>query len=214
MIPDNLFDHFSSDVYLNILAITIISLIPILLATCTSFTRFAISFSFLKNAIGMQTAPSSIILIALSVFMTLLVMNKTFNQSYNNGIEPYLQKKIDLNDALNKTIIPFKSFMRENINNNDLKFIQNLSHNSDFKDDSLIIIVPTFMLSEIKKGFQVGLLITLPFLAIDLIVATTIMSLGMMMLPPAIISLPLKVLFFISIDGWSLFISSLVNSYN
>jgi flagellar biosynthetic protein FliP len=201
-----------------IVVITLLSVAPGLLMMVTCFTRFVVVFSFLRAGLGMQTTPSNIILISLALFMTLFVMAPTFDQAWQNGAKPLMEEKIGNEEAFVRITTPFKNFMRANVREKDLAMFETIASerfaNTDVvaKDD-LRVLVPAFMISELRRGFEIGFLIVLPFLVIDMIVATVVMSMGMMMLPPTVFSLPLKVLFFVLIDGWSLLVAGLIKSY-
>jgi flagellar biosynthesis protein FliP len=184
----------------------------------TSFTRFAIAFSFLRSGLGLQTTPANLILISLSLFMTFYVMAPTFDRAWTQGLQPLLQDQISEGDAYGKITQPFREFMLAQVRDKDLKLFDDLAKDSiktaDRATVDLRILIPAFMISEIRRGFEIGFLIALPFLVIDMIVSTLTMSMGMMMLPPAVISLPMKILFFILIDGWNMLVGSLIRSYS
>lgn len=198
--------------------ITVLSIAPGLLIMVTSFTRFVIAFSILRAGIGLQTTPANLILISLSLFMTFYVMAPTFDQAWNNGVRPLMNNEIDETVAFQRISDPFRDFMARNVRDKDFDLFADLARErgqtvtSETAD--LRILVPAFMISEIRRGFEIGFLIVLPFLVIDLIVATITMAMGMMMLPPTVVSLPFKLLFFVLIDGWNLLVGSLVRSFN
>ncbi len=199
--------------------LTVLSIAPGLLVMVTSFTRFAIAFSFLRSGLGLQTTPANIILISLALFMTFYVMAPTFDQAWNTGLKPLLDNQITETEAFGKITQPFREFMLAQVRDKDLKLFDDLAKEdlktgTDRNTVDLRILIPAFMISEIRRGFEIGFLIALPFLVIDLIVSTLTMSMGMMMLPPAVISLPIKILFFILIDGWNMLVGSLVRSYS
>jgi flagellar biosynthetic protein FliP len=197
--------------------LTILSVAPGLLIMVTSFTRFVIAFSILRAGIGLQTTPANLILISLSLFMTFYVMAPTFDQAWNTGLRPLMDKEITETEALQRIADPFRAFMVKNVRDKDFDLFADLARergetvSTDTVD--LRILVPAFMISEIRRGFEIGFLIVLPFLVIDLIVATITMAMGMMMLPPTVVSLPFKLLFFVLIDGWNLLVGSLVRSF-
>ncbi|MDX7952981.1 flagellar type III secretion system pore protein FliP [Lichenihabitans sp. Uapishka_5] len=197
--------------------LTVLSVAPGLLVMVTSFTRFAIAFSFLRTGLGLQTTPANLILISLSLFMTFYVMAPTFDRSWQTGLQPLLDNKITEQEAYGRITGPFREFMLAQVRDKDLALFDDLAKASIKTTDratvDLRILVPAFMVSEIRRGFEIGFLITLPFLVIDLVVSTLIMSMGMMMLPPNVISLPMKILFFILIDGWNMVVGSLIRSY-
>ena len=198
--------------------LTVLSIAPGLLVMVTSFTRFAIAFSFLRSGLGLQTTPANLILISLSLFMTFYVMAPTFDRAWQTGLKPLIDNQLSESDAYPKITEPFRTFMLAQVRDKDLKLFDELAQNSIKTDNKaaidLRILVPAFMISEIRRGFEIGFLIVLPFLVIDMIVATVTMSMGMMMLSPAIISLPMKLLFFVLIDGWNLVVGNLIRSYS
>ena len=197
--------------------ITVLSIAPGLLITVTSFTRFVIAFSILRAGIGLQTTPANLILISLSLFMTFYVMAPTFDQAWNTGVRPLMNNEIDETVAVERIAAPFREFMVRNVRDKDFELFADLARERgqtvSTENVDLRILVPAFMISEIRRGFEIGFLIVLPFLVIDLIVATITMAMGMMMLPPTVISLPFKLLFFVLIDGWNLLVGSLVRSF-
>ncbi|QDC00542.1 flagellar type III secretion system pore protein FliP [Mesorhizobium sp. 8] len=198
--------------------ISVLSVAPGLLIMVTSFTRFVIAFSILRAGIGLQSTPANLILISLSLFMTFYVMAPTFDQAWNTGVRPLMDNQISQTEALEKISDPFRTFMLRNVRDKDFDLFADLARERGQQVSretvDLRILVPAFMISEIRRGFEIGFLIVLPFLVIDLIVATITMAMGMMMLPPTVVSLPFKILFFVLIDGWNLLIGSLVRSFN
>ena len=198
--------------------LTILSVAPGLLIMVTSFTRFVIAFSILHAGIGLQTTPANMILISLSLFMTFYVMAPTFDQAWSNGVRPLMDKQITEVEAFERISDPFRVFMVKNVRDKDFDLFADLAteRGETVARDTvdLRVLVPAFMISEIRRGFEIGFLIVLPFLVIDLIVATITMAMGMMMLPPTVVSLPFKILFFVLIDGWNLLVGSLVRSFN
>jgi flagellar biosynthesis protein FliP len=196
--------------------LTVLSIAPGLLIMVTSFTRFIVALSFLRSGLGLQTTPANLVLISLSLFMTFFVMAPTFDRAWQNGLKPLMDNTISQQEAYVAVTQPFREFMLAQVRDKDLNLFEDLSKgNFQIKDRSAIdlrLLVPAFMISELRRGFEIGFLIVLPFLVIDMIVATLTMAMGMMMLPPAIISLPVKVLFFVLIDGWNMLIGSLVRS--
>ena len=182
----------------------------------TSFTRFIVALSFLRSGLGLQSAPANLVLISLSLFMTFFVMAPTFDRAWQNGLKPMMDNQISQQDALAAVIEPFREFMLAQVREKDMALFESLSkgrfETADRSKADLRLLIPAFMISELRRGFEIGFLIVLPFLVIDMIVATLTMSMGMMMLPPSVISLPVKILFFVLIDGWNLLIGSLVRS--
>ncbi|GGE23714.1 flagellar biosynthetic protein FliP [Aureimonas endophytica] len=207
--------------------VTVLSVAPGLLVMVTSFTRIVIALSILRSGLGLQSTPANLIIISLSLFMTFFVMAPTFDQAWREGLKPLLDNQITEGEAFDRISNPFRDFMLTQVRPQDLKLF------SDFNEAGgrdrlqpkneqgagegeivdLRVIVPAFMISELRRGFEIGFLIVLPFLVIDLIVATLTMSMGMMMLPPTVISLPFKILFFVLIDGWNMLTGSLVRSF-
>jgi flagellar biosynthetic protein FliP len=201
-----------------IMLITVLSVAPGLLIMVTCFTRFVIALSFLRAGLGLQTTPANLILISLALFMTFYVMGPTFDRAWQGGLQPLIENKINEQEAFTRIAQPFKVFMRANVREKDLKLFEDLAPNgsqprAENAEVELRVLIPAFMISELRRGFEIGFLIVLPFLVIDLIVATLTMSMGMMMLPPTVISLPFKILFFVLIDGWNLLVGSLVRSF-
>lgn len=212
-------DLFSSRrIFQMIVLITVLSLAPGIVMMVTSFTRIVIVFSFLRTAMGLQTTPPNMVLVSLAFFMTLFIMAPTMEQAYNTGIGPYLENNLDEAEAFDATVKPFRQFMAAQVGDRELGLFVSLMKDAPEierpEDAPLQALVPAFMISELKRAFEIGFLIFLPFLVIDLAIAAVLMSMGMMMLPPVIISLPFKVIFFVLIDGWVLLTSSLVQSFN
>jgi flagellar biosynthesis protein FliP len=198
--------------------LTVLSVAPGILIMVTSFTRFVIAFSILRSGIGLPSTPANLILISLSLFMTFYVMAPTFDRAWSNGVQPLIENEISQQDALQRISEPFRAFMSSNVRDEDFQLFADLARErgQDIGGDEAVdlrVLVPAFMISEIRRGFEIGFLIVLPFLVIDLIVATITMSMGMMMLPPTVVSLPFKILFFVLIDGWNLLVGSLVRSF-
>jgi flagellar biosynthesis protein FliP len=201
-----------------IAVVTVLSVAPGLLIMVTCFTRFVIALSFLRAGLGLQTTPANLILISLALFMTFYVMGPTFDKAWHGGVQPLMEKKITEAEAYARITTPFRSFMRSNVRDKDLKMFTELANESlrpkqEDAEIDLRVLIPAFMISELRRAFEIGFLIALPFLVIDMIVATLTMSMGMMMLPPTVISLPFKVLFFVLIDGWNLLIGGLIRSF-
>lgn len=208
-----------------IVAVTVLSVAPGLLIMVTCFTRFVIALSFLRAGIGLQTTPANLILISLALFMTLYVMAPTFDKAWQGGVVPLLENEITEKEAYDRITAPFRSFMLANVRDKDLKLFDDLANETlrpkqdpsatprRAEDIEMRVLIPAFMISELRRGFEIGFLVVLPFLVIDMIVATLVMSMGMMMLPPTVISLPFKILFFVLIDGWNLLAGGLIRSY-
>ena len=196
--------------------LTVLSVAPGLLIMVTSFTRFIVALSFLRSGLGLQSAPANLVLISLALFMTFFVMAPTFDRAWQNGLKPLMDNQISQQDALAAVVEPFREFMLGQVRDKDMALFEGLSKGrfevTDRSKADLRLLIPAFMISELRRGFEIGFLIVLPFLVIDMIVATLTMSMGMMMLPPSVISLPVKIMFFVLIDGWNLLIGSLVRS--
>ncbi|MCE2991402.1 MAG: flagellar type III secretion system pore protein FliP [Candidatus Jidaibacter sp.] len=206
---------FTSKVIQIIALITLLSLAPSILVMVTSFTRIVIVLSFLRTAIGLQQTPPNSVLISLALFLTMFIMAPTFEQSYEIGIKPLMNEEIEELDAFPKITQPFKTFMLSNTRDKDLSLFLDMGaiETVNKAEIPLHVVIPSFMLSELKRAFEIGFLIFLPFLIIDMLVASTLMAMGMMMIPPVMISLPFKLIFFVLIDGWYMLCGSLVKSY-
>lgn len=195
---------------------TVLSVAPGLLIMATCFTRFIIALSFLRIGLGLQTTPANLILVSLALFLTFYVMAPTFDEAWREGVKPLVEEQITEEEAYARITEPFKKFMRAHVREKDVRLFEELAGitpTANAEDIELRVLVPAFMISELRRGFEIGFLIILPFLVIDLIVATLTMAMGMMMLPPTAISLPFKVLFFVLLDGWNLLVGSLVRSF-
>jgi len=191
-------------------------LAPTLLLMATSFTRLVIVFSLLRQALGLQQSPPNQVIISLSLILTFFIMQPYATKAWDNGIKPYMDKTIPYDIAIQKSVNPFKDFMIKNTREKDLALfyrIKNQENPKNIEDVDLVILMPAFIVSELRTAFEIGFLIFLPFLVIDIIVASILMSLGMMMLPPVMISLPIKLVFFIVIDGWFVIIGNLAQSF-
>jgi flagellar biosynthetic protein FliP len=201
---------------LNVLVVlTLLFLAPSMVLVMTTFTRFVIVFGFLRQALGTQQIPPTQLLVMLAMILTFFVMEPVGTKAYDTGIKPYLAEEIGYEEAFTKTVMPFKSFMIRNTREKDLALffrIRKMQNPQTIADVPLSIIIPAFVISELKTAFEVGFLIFLPFLVIDMVVASILMSMGMMMLPPVMISLPFKILVFVLIDGWNLLIGNLIVS--
>jgi flagellar biosynthesis protein FliP len=203
--------------------LTVLSVAPGLLIMVTSFTRFIVALSFLRSGLGVPSTPANLILISLALFMTFYVMGPAFTQAWDEGVTPLMENEITEEEAFGRIVDPFREFMLLHVREKDLAMFDDLRQQEgepppetepgDDETVDLRVLIPAFMISELRRGFEIGFLIILPFLVIDLIVATLVMSMGMMMLPPTVISLPFKILFFVLIDGWNLLVGSLVRSF-
>ncbi len=182
----------------------------------TSFVRLLVVFSFLRTALGTQQQPPNQLLVSLALILTFFIMEPVFIKSYNQGIKPYKENKIGYEKAFTKAITPFKRFMIRNTREKDLALffrIRKLKNPKNISDVPLSVAIPAFVISELKSAFEIGFLLYLPFLVIDMVVSSVLMSMGMMMLPPAMISMPFKLLIFVLIDGWNLLIGNLIASF-
>ena len=196
--------------------ITILSLAPSILIMMTCFTRIVVVLSLLRTAIGIQQSPPNSVIVSLSLFLTFFVMAPTFSDIYTNAMQPMIAQQIDTTEALTRASDPIKKFMAGHTRNEDLQLFVSMSKTpapATLQAAPLQALVPAFMLSELKRAFEIGFLIFVPFLIIDMAVASILMSMGMMMLPPIVISLPFKLIFFVLVDGWRLVAGSLVASY-
>lgn len=226
-----------------ILLVTVLSLAPSILVMVTSFTRIVVVLSFLRTALGTQQSPPNTVLVSLALFLTMFIMQPTFDTAWENGVRPLMNNQIDEETSFNRTLEPFHDFMVKHTREKDLELFSEISKaasknethkaepakndaskatksgdqaksGEEVKDDIPIrALIPAFMISELRRAFEIGFLLFLPFLIIDMVVASILMSMGMMMLPPSIISLPFKIIFFVLVDGWYLICGSLIQSY-
>ena len=195
---------------------TLVALLPTIVIMMTSFTRTIIILSFTRNAMGVQQAPPNMVLVGIALFLTLYIMSPVINRINDEAYQPYVNEEISQEEALERMVVPLKEFMLRNTEVNTMETFINLSRTpvqGNPQDYPLTVVVPAFMTSELKAGFTAGFLIYLPFLLVDIIVSTTLMSMGMVMLPPAMISMPFKLLLFVTVDGWELLFSSIVQSF-
>ncbi len=202
---------------LQILALmTLFSLAPGLLIMVTSFTRVIVVMSFVRQAMGLQGQPPNQVLISLAMFITFFVMGPVFDRVYDDAIRPYLDKQINEEVAFDRAVAPIRSFMMRQTREKDLALFMRLSGIEKTQSPADVptrLVIPAFMISELKTAFQIGFMIYLPFLIVDMVVASVVMSMGMMMLPPLVISMPVKLILFVLVDGWSLVVGSLVQSF-
>ncbi len=207
----------SYSISLQILAVmTIITLLPSLVIMMTAFTRIIIVFAILRQAIGMQQTPSNQILVGIALFLTIFVMAPVFEDVHDVALEPYLAETMAPQDALVSASQPFRSFMLEQTRENDLELFMRLADHEavdTLADVDFFVLVPAFMTSELKTAFQIGFMLFIPFLIIDMVVASVLMSMGMMMLSPLIISLPFKIMLFVLVDGWVMIMGTLASSF-
>lgn len=200
-----------------LLMLTVISLLPSILIMMTSFTRTIIILSFVRNALGVQQTPPNLVLVGISLFLTLFIMQPVISEINSNAYKPYVAQEISQQEALEIGQVPLKKFMLRNTETSSLNLFLDLSgqeKSEELEELPLTVVIPSFMTSELKRAFMAGFLLYLPFLIIDIVVSSTLMSMGMMMLPPAMISLPFKLLLFVTVNGWELLFSSIVKSFN
>jgi flagellar biosynthetic protein FliP len=193
--------------------VTVLSLAPSLLVMATAFTRIVMVLSLLRSALGSQGIPPNTVLIGLALFLTWFVMQPVFEQSWTAGIQPMIDNKIGEIDGIAAAAEPFRTFMLHTLRASDLSFFQDLAHAAQ-GETSWRVVMPAFIVGELRRAFEMGFLLFLPFLVIDMVVASVLMSLGMMMLPPSTVSLPFKLVFFASIDGWRLVSGGLVRTFS
>lgn len=196
--------------------LTILSLAPSILVMVTSFTRIVVVLSFLRSAMGIQQTPPNAVLVSLALFLTAFVMGPTLERSYKNGVLPLMEQQISEEEALTRTLAPIREFMLKHVREQDLRLFLDLAASpvtASPQETPLRSLIPAFMISELRRAFEIGFLLFLPFIVIDMVVASILMSMGMMMLPPVMISLPFKLIFFVLVDGWYLVAGSLVQSY-
>lgn len=204
-------------VVLEIIALlTVLSLAPAILVLMTSFTRIIVVFHFLRQAIGIQTSPPNQVMIGLALFITFFIMTPVWQDVYHNSLSPYLDKKISYEDALQKAQIPVRRFMLVNTREKDLAlFVKaaKVERPKTKEDVPLLVLIPAFVISELQTAFIIGFVIYVPFLIIDMVVASVLLAMGMMMLPPVMISLPFKLMLFVLIDGWNILVGSMIKSF-
>ncbi|MBR1741906.1 MAG: flagellar type III secretion system pore protein FliP [Lachnospiraceae bacterium] len=201
-----------------LIALTILALAPSILVLLTSFTRIIVVFHFLRTAIGTQTTPPNQVLAGLALFITFAIMTPVFTDVYEDAVKPYMSGQIKEEAALDQGIAPLKEFMLKQTREKDLKLFMDMNHiksedMEEVSDIPILTVIPAFVLSELRAGFIIGFLLYLPFIVMDMVVASTLMSMGMMMLPPTVISLPFKILLFVLADGWNLVVGQLVKSF-
>ncbi|WP_425516906.1 flagellar type III secretion system pore protein FliP [Novosphingobium profundi] len=198
-----------------VLMMTVLSLAPGILMTITSFTRIVVSLSLLRSGLGVQGVPPNPVVISLAMFLSFFVMAPTFNAAWDQAIVPYNAGQIDEGTAIERASAPFKKFMLGQVREGDLELFVSLSNKAPKTraEVPMTTLMPAFMISELRRAFEIGFLLLLPFLVIDLAVAAVLMAMGMMMLPPATISLPMKIIFFVLVDGWALVAGSLIRSF-
>ncbi len=196
--------------------LTVLSLAPSILIMMTSFTRIIVVLSFLRTAMGIQQTPPNSVMISLALFLTFFIMTPTLQAAYDNGVKPLINNEIDEVAAFDATTTPFKEFMLKHVRESDLTLFTELSQSGPYEDPMAIplqVVIPSFMISELRRAFEIGFMLFLPFVIIDMVTASILMSMGMMMLPPVMISLPFKIIFFVLVDGWYLICGSLIQSF-
>lgn len=199
-----------------LILLTILSIAPAIMVLMTSFTRIIIVLSFVRHALATQQMPPNQVLVGLAMFLTFFIMGPTFMDVHQNAVQPYLEGTLSQQEAYNEAVMPLKEFMSQHTREKDLKLFLDYTQSEtpeSLEDISMSIMVPAFAISELKTAFQIGFMVFVPFLMIDMIVASILMSMGMMMLPPVMISLPFKILLFVLVDGWYLVVKSLLLSF-
>lgn len=221
-------ETFANDALVNIngeqvptlellLMLTLVSLLPSLLIMTTSFMRTLIMLSFLRNAMGTQQSPPNMVLVGLALFLTLFIMRPVIDEINETAYQPYINEEITQQEAWERAQVPLKQFMLRNTEEDSLNLFMDMGNVEAVESEvdlPLTVVIPSFMTSELRRAFMAGFLLYIPFLLIDIIVSSTLMSMGMMMLPPAMISLPFKLLLFVTVDGWKLLFSTIVGSFN
>jgi len=199
-----------------VLLLTVLTLAPSILIMMTSFTRIIVVLSFLRTALGTQQTPPNQVLISLALFLTLFIMMPTFQSTYDEALQPLLNGSIDETEAFNRALVPFEGFMMTYVREQDLGLFVDMAglDPAEVADNMpMRVLIPAFMISELRRAFEIGFLLFVPFLIIDMVVASVLMAMGMLMLPPIMIALPFKIIFFVLVDGWYMIVGSLVRSY-
>ncbi len=207
----------NTDLLEILMGLTLLALVPSILIMTTSFTRIVIVLSCLRNAIGLQQTPPNQVLVGIALFLSLFIMSPVIGKINDTAYQPYERGEITQAEALEKAQVPLREFMLKNTNTQDLNLfldLGNYQQPESYDQINILVIIPAFITSELKRAFLIGFLLYLPFLVIDMVVASTLMSLGMVMLPPVLISLPFKLMIFVLVDGWSMIVKSLVMSFN
>lgn len=215
-VQDNPTGSATARIFNIILMITVLSLAPSILVMMTSFTRIIVVFSITRSALATNATPPNMVLISLALFLTMFVMAPTFEQAWESGIKPMYEEKMEITEGLEKASEPIKEFMIRNTREKDLLLFTDLAKEKpaeNISETPLKIAIPAFMISELRRAFEIGFLIFIPFLIIDMVIASVLMSMGMMMLPPTVLALPFKVIFFVLVDGWYMLAGSLVQSF-
>ena len=197
--------------------LTVLALAPSILMMMTSFTRIIVVLSFLRSAIGLQQTPPNSVMVSLALFLTFFIMAPTFQKAYDVGVKPLINEEIDEVEAFKRASEPFKMFMLKHTREKDLMLFMDASKTTNVDkpmDVPMQVIIPSFMISELRRAFEIGFMLFLPFLVIDIVTSSILMSMGMMMLPPIVISMPFKIIFFVLVDGWNLVCGSLIKSFD
>ncbi|MGE4062835.1 MAG: flagellar type III secretion system pore protein FliP [Rhodospirillaceae bacterium] len=200
-----------------LLLMTVLSIAPAILMMVTSFTRIVIVLSILRRALGTNTTPPNVVMMSLAIFITVFVMAPTFQASWESGVRPLIEGQIDESEAFDRGTQPFHQFMMRHVREKDLQLFMNMANAPQVatpEETPLQALIPAFMISELRRAFEIGFLIYVPFIIIDMVIASVLMSMGMMMLPPMMLSLPFKLIFFVLVDGWYLLVGSLVQSFS
>jgi len=195
---------------------TVLSLAPSILVMVTSFTRIVVVLSFLRQALGAQQAPPNMVMVSLALFLTGFIMAPTLDECWTQGVQPYMDGQLEEIEAFDRTVKPLHAFMTKHARVQDVQLFIDMSHVAQpakVEDVPLKTLIPAFMISELRRAFEMGFLVFLPFIIIDMVIASVLMSMGMMMIPPAMISLPFKLIFFVLVDGWYMVVGSLIQSF-
>ena len=215
-IQDQPSDSATARIFNLILLITVLSIAPSLLIMMTSFTRIVVVFSITRSALATNSTPPNMVLLSLALFLTMFIMAPTFEKSWEEGIKPMYEEKVEIVEGLEKAAAPIKEFMVRNTREKDLLLFTDLAKEkpaATVEETPLKVAIPAFMISELRRAFEIGFLIFVPFLIIDMVIDSVLMSMGMMMLPPTVLALPFKVIFFVLVDGWYMLAGSLVHSF-
>lgn len=207
---------FSGKLVQIMMLLTVLSLAPSILIMMTSFTRIIVVMSFVRNALGLQQTPPNPVLVSLALFLTFFIMSPTFTKSYTEGLLPLMEEKIDEATAIEKIAFPFHEFMLKQTRAKDLELflgMAKISEDKKIEDTPYHVLIPAFMISELRRAFEIGFLVFIPFIVIDMLVSSILMAMGMMMLPPAMIALPFKIIYFVVSDGWYMIAGSLARSF-
>jgi len=208
--------HQFSMVIQILFLLTVLSLAPAIVVMMTSFTRIVVVFSLIRHALGTQQMPPNQVLVGLALLLTFFIMSPVYNKVNEDALQPYLQEKITQQEAIKKALAPVRQFMFKQTRKKDLALFMKVSNQKrpkNLEDVPTLVLIPSFVISELKTAFQIGFLIYIPFLVIDMVVASVLLSMGMMMLPPFMVSLPFKLMLFVLVDGWNLLVGSMIKSF-